>query len=125
MRSPPVWVPASMFVLLAAATAHAKDVCIGPLATGNGSGSDWGNLKAWSNAPERGDTWYLADGAYSGKILAVPASGSTVIAVKKATVADHGPPAGWSDGMGDGQATFLGKIDFESPYWLFDGQSGG
>ncbi|MGA9778434.1 MAG: hypothetical protein WBS33_09215, partial [Verrucomicrobiia bacterium] len=33
--------------------------CVGPAASGNGSGSDWNNVKGWSSSPNRGDTWYL------------------------------------------------------------------
>jgi hypothetical protein len=107
-------------------TASAAIVCVGPAASGSGSGADWNNLKAWSASPVRGDTWYLVNGAYSGKSLGVAASGSTLITIKKATVADHGGiETGWINTLGDGQAAFSGPINVTTSYWVFDGQTGG
>jgi hypothetical protein len=100
-------------------------VCVGPSATGNGSGADWNNLKAWSSTPARGETWYLVDGTYPGRTFDTAESGSTLIAIKKATVEDHGTIAtGWTDAIGDGQATFTGTIWFGSSNWVFDGNRG-
>jgi len=104
--------------------ADAAIVCVGPAATGNGSGVDWNNLAAWSSSPARGDTWYLVNGAYAAKTFTTPASGTTLITIKKATVADHGGiTAGWADTLGNGQATF-GAFQINSSYWVFDGQTG-
>ncbi len=86
--------------------AHATDICVGPSASGNGSGSDWNNMKAWSATPSRGDIWYLADGNYTGKTFNTAASSTTPIIVRKATLSSHGPSAGWIDTMGLGQAKF-------------------
>ncbi len=104
---------------------HAADVCVGPAPSGDASGSDWNNQKAWGGTPSRGDTWYLADGTYSGKVFDAPESGSTLISIKKATTADHGPSAGFTSDLGDGQAAFTDAIQFESAHWVFDGQTGG
>ena len=105
--------------------AHAAVVCVGPSATGSGSGADWNNLKAWSGTPARGETWYLVDGSYGAKNFTTVASGSTIIVIKKATVADHGAVStGWLDTMGDGQAVFSPTIRFGSSYWTFDGTRG-
>jgi hypothetical protein len=105
-------------------TAQGANICVGPSASGDGSGSDWNNVKAWSATPTRGDTWYLKNGTYSGQTFSVATSGTTLITIKKATVADHGTSTGWSDAMA-AQALFSSEIGFESSYWVFDGQTGG
>ena len=105
-------------------TAQGANICVGPSASGNGSGSDWNNIMAWNGTPARGDTWYLENGSYSSQTFSVATSGSTLITIKKATVADHGTSTGWSDAMA-GQSLFTGEIGFESSYWVFDGQTGG
>ena len=115
----------STFFLFITFAAQAAVVCIGPAATGNGSGSDWSNLRAWSSTPARGDTWYVSDGSYSGKTFNTAPSGTTVTMIKKATVADHGPSTGWSNAMGDGIATFSNQFVFASDYWIIDGVTGG
>jgi hypothetical protein len=117
--------PGVLALLLASSAARAAEVCVGPAASGDGSGTDWNNMKAWTATPARGDTWYLADGSYPGKTFDVPASGTTPITIKKATASDHGPAAGWNDTMGDGQAAFTSAIQFDSPHWVFDGRTGG
>lgn len=111
--------------LLILTPAFGATLCIGPSATGSGSGADWNNLKAWSGTPARGDTWYLVTGSYSGKTINVAVSGTSVITIKKATVADHGGIAtGWSDSMGNGQAAFSSSIVINSSYLVFDGVTG-
>ena len=113
---------AFLMLLAISSGADAAVVCVGPATTGNGSGTNWSNLKAWSGTPARGDTWYLADGSYGAKNFTTAASGSTLITIKKATVADHGEvSAGWLDTMGDGQAVFTPPIRFGTSYWVFDG----
>jgi hypothetical protein len=95
-------------------------------ATGAGTGADWAN--AYSSLPDtltRGDTYYIADGTYNGYWFDDPASGTTVITIKKATVMDHGTATGWSDAFGDGVATFTGSLTFSTPYFTVDGQVGG
>lgn len=116
----------SLLIVAFSLPAFGATLCIGPSATGDGLGANWNNLRAWSATPVRGDTWLLVDGAYTGKTLSVAASGTTLITIKKATVADHGGiSTGWSDTMGDGIATFSSRIVFGSSYWLFDGVTGG
>ena len=100
--------------------------CVGPAATGTGSGVDWNNLKAWTDTPVRGDTWYLIDGNYAGKTFSVATSGTTLITIKKATIADHaGIATGWVNSLGNGSANFNAQIKFTTSYWVFDGQVGG
>jgi hypothetical protein len=95
-------------------------------ATGAGTGADWAN--AYPSLPAtltRGDTYYIADGTYNGYLFDDPASGTTMITLKKATVTDHGTATGWSDAYGDGVATFTGSLTFKTPYYTVDGQVGG
>lgn len=68
----------------------------------------------------RGETIWVADGTYNGATLDVANSSTTLITVKKATVAEHGTSTGWSDAYGDGQAAFS-DITFGSDYWIWDG----
>src|SRR5882672_257443 len=117
------WAVLALIVFcLESISASGAIVCVGPSATGNGSGVDWNNLKAWSGTPSRGDTWYLVDGGYAGKTLNTAHSGTTVITIKKATVAEHGGiSTGWSDTLGDGQAT-MPSLTIQTGYWVVDGQ---
>ena len=65
-------------------------------ATGSGSGADWSNAYTALPAPlGRGDTYYMAAGSYSGRAFSTPASGTTVITIKTATVADRGSRHGY------------------------------
>jgi len=115
-----------MFVALFIAGAlDGATLCVGSSATGNGSGSDWNNLLGWSATPSRGDTWYLAGGSFSGKTFNTPVSGSTLITIKKATVADHGTSTGWNNTIASAETVFGSEIQFDSSYWVFDGQTGG
>src|SRR5262245_44026348 len=70
-------------------------------ATGNGS--DWTNASsALPTSLVRGDTYYIADGSYSGYTVDDAVSGTQVITLKKATAADHGTDTGWVSTYGDG-----------------------
>jgi hypothetical protein len=92
-------------------------------ATGAANGSSW--TDAWTSLPSsyvRGDTYYVAGGTYgSGGTFSTAASGTTLITIKKATVADHGTATGWQDTYGTTQAAFSGEFVFLSDYWLIDG----
>lgn len=72
----------------------------------------------------RGNTYYVADGNYGNYTFNDAASGSTLITIKKAIVADHGTETGWLDTYGDGQAVFSVLL-FDQPYYTFDGVTGG
>lgn len=94
-------------------------------ASGSADGSDWTN--AWTDLPAsfvRGDTYYVADGAYGGHAFDQGTSGTTWVYVKKAIAADHGTATGWADSYGDGTAIFLAAFTFGSDYWEIDGQVG-
>lgn len=96
-------------------------------ATGSGDGSDWTN--AMMNIPAsfvRGDTYYIANGTYSGDhVFNTAIFGSTYINVKKATVSAHGNDVGWISAYGEGVATFTGVMTVNTGYWNFDGVTGG
>jgi hypothetical protein len=90
-------------------------------ATGNGA--DWANALAQLPATlTRGDTYYVADGAYSGYTFDDPSSGSSYSTIKKATISDHGSDIGWQDSYGDGQAAF-GALTINMSYIIIDGNS--
>jgi hypothetical protein len=114
-------------VLVSANPLEAANHYIRQGATGNGSGSDWGNACpgfSGSCAPSamvRGDTYYVANGSYGGLTLNAPTSGTSVITIRKAIIADHGTSTGWSDSYGNGTATF-GDLTVATQYWLVDGQ---
>lgn len=109
-------------VLWFAGAASAATYCVGPTATGNGSGSDWNNQLAWSTSFTRGNTYYVADGNYASKTLSTATSGTTLITVKKATASDHGTETGWVSTLGDGQAVITAPLVISSNYWVFSGQ---
>jgi hypothetical protein len=117
-----------ILLLFLTVSAQAATVCVGPSATGNGSGADWNNQAQWSSVTlTRGNTYYLADGSYGGKTLSVAISGTTLISIKKAIVGDSAVTsiAGWVNTLGDGNAAFTGSITFSSSNWEFDGMKGG
>lgn len=92
---------------------------------GNGSGTDWNN--AFTDLPStliRGDTYYVADGAYSGHSLNTPITGDQWITILKATSVDHGTGIGWNNSYGDSYAEFNGTLHISTGYWKIDGQVG-
>jgi hypothetical protein len=115
-------------------------------ASGARNGSDWTN--AFSALPTtlvRGATYYIADGTYGGHTFDDPVSGTTLITIKKATIADHGTDIGWNSTYGDGYwqltvggdgalpsdgtaingggALINGRFDVRSDYWVIDGNT--
>lgn len=76
----------------------------------------------------RGETIWVADGAYTGGFtLNVATSGTTLISIKKATASAHGTETGWDNAYGDGVAEFTASgtvLVFDSSYWLWDGVVG-
>ena len=116
-------------LLLCCTSAQAANKYLRAGATGSANGNDWTNayttIAQLETGLARGDTGYVATGAYTGQIFNTAASGTTLITIKKATVADHGIATGWSDSFATGQATFSSSLQFQSPYWLIDGVTGG
>lgn len=87
----------------------------------SGSGASWSD--AYGDFPgtlTRGDTYYVGIGSYGSETFNTAASGSNLITVKKATVADHGTATGWSDAYA-GVATF-GPWTVSTAFWDFEGQ---
>lgn len=115
----------SIFLLLAI-TANAANRYVRRDASGAATGANWTDAFTTMSVGSltRGDTYYIADGNYPGGTWNTAASGTTLITVKKATVADHGTSTGWSDGYGDGQAIFTNAITIATDYWYLDGQVG-
>ena len=110
-------------LFLGSVSAEAANRYVRAGASGSANGNDWTN--AYTTLPAtliRGDIYYVADGSYGDLTLRTTASGTTLITIKKATVADHGTETGWVSTYGDGQATF-GSVSYGSDYWLFDGQT--
>ena len=120
--------PAFVIAILIGALplAAAAEYCVRAGASGAGNGSDWNNaFPVLPTTLQRGATYYIADGAYTGRAFNTPASGTTPITIRKATAVAHGTGTGWMASLGDGQATFSSQIEFDSSYWEFDGQTGG
>jgi hypothetical protein len=97
-------------ILLAFISMQAWAACHVVTAAGSGShtGADWNN--AYTQLPStltRGDTYYLADGAYNSYNFTTANSSTTTITIKKATATDHCTDTGWNTStMGSGQASF-------------------
>ena len=86
--------------------------------------TDWTNAcDSLPSVLQRGATYYIADGIYPGYTFDDPASGSTLITIKKATISDHGTNTGWDNSYGDGQAVFSTQLRFDSNDWIFDGNN--
>jgi hypothetical protein len=110
-----------------AETAIAANHFVRSGASGSGNGNDWTN--AYTALPAtlvRGDTYYIAGGSYAGRTFNTGASGTSVITIKGATVADHGIDTGWSSSYSveNSQAVWSGTFTFSTSYWIFDGSAG-
>jgi hypothetical protein len=112
----------ALLLAFAALSAQAADRFVRQGASGNGSGSDWAN--AYTDLPAnlvRGDTYYIADGTYSGRTFKDEASGTTPITIKKCTGASHGTETGYNASYCDGKASVSGSWAFTRPYYVIDG----
>ncbi|MGZ3771375.1 MAG: hypothetical protein ACXVCP_17650 [Bdellovibrio sp.] len=113
-------------VLTASAVTSTKFHYVRAGATGTGDGSDWQNAcpdfvgECDGSNLQRGHTYYVASGDYSGVTFDVP--GTELITVKKATDTDHGTDSGWNSSMSSGPAVFP-YWTFRSSHWVIDGQS--
>ena len=113
---------AILFFSLCSANAATRYVRAG--ATGAGTGTDW--TDAYSALPTtlvRGDTYYVAGGTYPSYTFTTATSGTTMIYVKKATVASHGTETGWSDSYGTAQAVFQSSFNITRSWFELDGQT--
>jgi len=107
--------------LFIAETAMAANYYVRAGAAGANNGADWTN--AYTSLPAtlvRGASYYVADGSYGSYTFNDPASASSLIIVKKATLSDHGTDTGWDSSYGDGQAIW-GRLVFATSYYTFDG----
>lgn len=98
--------------------------CVRAGATGSGNGSDWNN--AYPSLPatlQRGATYYIATGTYGSYRFDDAVSGTNLITIKKAIATDHKTDTGWVASYGEGQAVWNGPLDFDTDYWVFDGQT--
>jgi hypothetical protein len=95
-------------------------------ASGSGTGTDWTNActdftgSCGVSSLVRGDTYYVAAGSYASEDWNKPASGTLVITILRATVANHGTDTGWVAAY-DGQVHWAYDQTFSSDYWIFDG----
>ena len=112
------------FVGIAPTLSQAANKYVRPGATGSNNGTDWTNAyRSLPSALVRGDTYYVAAGSYPAHTFGDPQSGTLTITVKKATAADHGTASGWQATYGTGQATFNSVIQFQTGYYVLDGQT--
>lgn len=106
--------------------------CVRPSAdvTNDGDGTTWaaaaspggaGARKGMPATLTRDDTYYVADGNYAGYTFDDAVSGTTLITIKKATIADHGTSTGWDNTYGDGQAVWDTELVWTRSYYVFDG----
>lgn len=118
---------AALFVSIGPAYAANHYVRAG--AGGNGSGSDWTNActdftgSCAVSSLVRGDIYYVAGGSYAGRTFNRTESGTTIITILGATVANHGTSTGWSDAysVATAQALWTGAVSFTTRYHVFDG----
>jgi len=90
-------------------------------------GSSW--AKAWTTFGAvtwtRGDTYYVAGGAYAENVnITSPLAGTTRITIKKANAADNSGDAGWNPSFADTQALISGSLSIASGYITLDGVTG-
>ena len=96
-------------------------------ATGASDGTSW--INAWPTFASvnwvRGDTYYLAGGIYNeNPIISVPPSGSTLIYIKKANLADNGSDIGFVATYATSVATIAGALDIDKGFVSLDGVTG-
>lgn len=123
--------------ILLSDASFAADHYIRDGATGANNGSNWSD--AWEDADDivwkRGDTYFFADGSYTGAItFNTPENGSQWIYIVKATTGESRCTSvmGWQNSYGDGQAVFhndilnrKGGLQFRTGYYVMDGVVGG
>ena len=109
----------SLAFLVSPTTSWAASRYVRSGATGTRSGTDWTN--AYTDLPAslvRGDVYYVAAGTYGPHTFNDAISGTSVITIQAATIADHGTGTGWNDAY-QGQATFSKSIP-SGNVWTFN-----
>jgi len=120
----PLKITAALWLFSWCSVSAGNIYCVRAGAARGGDGSSWDSaLPAVPTRPERGAVYYVADGSYPSLTIATPAAGSSQITIKKATVAEHGPSAGWKDSYGDGTARFE-HVSVAASFVVFDGAFG-
>jgi len=120
--------------LFLASQAPALGVChaVTPSGSGSKNGSNWSNAMAGLPATlAAGDTYYLADGTYTGYIMTSSGTVSAQIVVRKAVATgDYGQncspsiASGWNGStMGSSQALFSSTFYIRGAYFTLDGQT--
>lgn len=117
--------------LLLLGTVQASNHLVLSSASGTQSGAaadGWAN--AYTNLPAtltRGDTYYIGDGTYTGHVFNETLSGTNLVSVAKATLADHVTETGWSNSYTN-QATFTSAsydtFQLSTSYILINGGYG-
>jgi len=117
----------AMILMMFTGTLSAANHYILASATGADDGTDWTN--AWTDMRTeitsftRGDTYYIGDGSYLTPLFPGfddAESGTTLITIQKATVADHGTETGWMASFAN-QASVNGGWLFDTAYWVVTG----
>jgi hypothetical protein len=109
-------------LLLGAARANAAEHYVRAGIAAGLSGADWAN--AYPVLPAsliRGDTYYVAGGAYPSHVFSDAESGTATITIKKATQSDHGLDSGWQPSFGTAQAVFDSALRFTRGHYVLDG----
>jgi hypothetical protein len=100
-------------------------------ATGAATGADWDNAytnigtgtgQAHPGSLIRGVTYYVAAGTYGSAVelqFNTPLSGTLLITIQAATIANHGTATGWSNSF-QGQAVFTPTATMKNYFWDFE-----
>lgn len=100
---------------------YVRDGASGDCTVGWGLSDACDQLTTAETNASRGDTIYVADGSYTGGVFNTATSGTSVIEIKKATIADHGSGTNWINTYGDGQAIITSTLTFSTNYWTLNG----
>lgn len=135
-----LWRSVLMAMILLPSMTNAANHYVRAGAAGTSDGSDWTNActdftgSCAVSSLVRGDTYYVASGTYAGRTFDTATSGTLVITIKGATVADHGTSTGWvntysvSTADGGSQAVWSHRspttIELYNSYFVFDGAVG-
>ena len=115
-----------IFILFFSVNVFAASHYIRAGATGANNGSSWAN--AWTTFSTvtwtRGDTYYVAGGAYTENIVIPTLSGTSWITIKKANATDNSSDSNWDPSYAATQAVINGKLRIGSSYVKIDGVTG-
>lgn len=96
-------------------------------ASGSNNGSSWAN--AWTALSSvtltRGDTYYIAGGSYTGRVLQEETDNGQWITIKKANAIDNSEDLGWSEDFATSQAIITGTTTLQGGRFVLNGVTGG